>query len=120
VSRVKGETRGSFCQLFTDTAVGHADDESPNSDEDTTDSFPVTSVQQSGSVTLEVQKAQASSSAGDDSTESGEIPAQAPEAAESRGNRQGRKPLEPYDVPTSGLFWMHDDRLGSDEEEAPR
>ena len=27
-----------------------------------------------------------------------------------------RKPLEPYEVPTSGAFWMHDNRLADDGE----
>ena len=26
-----------------------------------------------------------------------------------------RKPLEPYEVPSSGAFWMHDDRQGDDD-----
>lgn len=26
-----------------------------------------------------------------------------------------RKPLEPYEVPTSGAFFMHDDRYGGKE-----
>ncbi len=27
-----------------------------------------------------------------------------------------RKPLEPYEVPSSGAFWMHDDRQDGDVE----
>lgn len=31
--------------------------------------------------------------------------------------RPPRKVLEPYEVPTSGAFWMHDDRGGDEEVE---
>lgn len=31
-------------------------------------------------------------------------------------SRPARKVLEPYEVPMSGAFWMHDDRGGDDEE----
>lgn len=44
------------------------------------------------------------------------------EEAEDKGekpapeSRPARKVLEPYEVPMSGAFWMHDDRGGDDEE----
>ena len=49
------------------------------------------------------------------------------EGAGSEGEREGEHgarrernapaPKEPYEVPTSGTFWMHDDRQGDEEEE---
>ncbi len=44
------------------------------------------------------------------------------EEAEDKGerpvqeSRPARKVLEPYEVPMSGAFWMHDDRGRDDEE----
>jgi hypothetical protein len=40
---------------------------------------------------------------------------QAAAEEEAAPGRRARKPLEPYEVPTSGAFWMHDDRMGDDE-----
>ena len=40
-----------------------------------------------------------------------EVPAE--EVVQER--RPQRKEREPFDVPTSGAFWMHDDRMADDE-----
>jgi len=41
-------------------------------------------------------------------------PAEA-ESKEDPNKQKTRKKLEPYEVPTSGDFWMHDDRIDDDE-----
>lgn len=41
-------------------------------------------------------------------------------AEEEAKARKARKPLQPYEVPTSGEFWMHDDRMGDDKEPTER
>eukprot|EP00884_Botryococcus_braunii_P001718 jgi/Botrbrau1/11547/Bobra.60_1s0002.1 len=73
-----------------------------------------------GPVDPDVKQSESSNEADAKSVESGEILAPQAEPTEGLGTRQGRKPLEPYEVPTSGRFWMHDDRQGSDEEASRR
>lgn len=87
---------------------------SSDSDEPTTTAYPVASHPGTGVGPTQ----QASSESEDGSLESGDIVEEQVEV-ETKGTHQTRKPSEPYDVPTSGAFYMHDDRLGSDEE-APR
>lgn len=41
-------------------------------------------------------------------------------ASRPPGRVQGRKPLEPYEVPTAGAFFMHDDRFGGEDGKAAR
>lgn len=93
-----------------------ADEEGPVSDEDALTAYHVASESPPEPVDVVVRPKPTLREGEAESPESGEI---VQPTVEPPGKRQGRKPSEPYDVPTSGKFWMHDDREGSDEE-APR
>ncbi len=38
-------------------------------------------------------------------------------ATDKERRDRDRRPKEPYEVPTAGAFWMHDDRQGDEDEE---
>lgn len=87
---------------------------STDSDQPTTTAYPATPHPNAG--VGPTQQDSSESEAG--SLESAEVVEERAEV-EAKGTRPPRKPLQPFDVPTSGAFYMHDDRNGS-EEEAPR
>lgn len=63
--------------------------------------------------------ASAESSAGEESEED-KLSVEKLSLVEERGRGRQKQPKEPYEVPTSGAFYMHDDRFAEDPPPQPR
>ncbi|CAL8462822.1 g2356 [Coccomyxa elongata] len=76
----------------------------------------VDAVNEEGLVSEETDYEDGELKEGYESEEDEEEEAEVKEERPAHESRPARKVLEPYEVPMSGAFWMHDDRGGDDEE----